>query len=497
MKKLKVILFILIINFFSGCKRGDCNNRLKDGQEVGVDCGGRCPECPPEVNTLPATSIMTVSAYVSMKYNLNTGITGSSRNITAKGFCYSTQPDPTLNNASISYNGNFSTNGDLTEKITGLLPNTLYYCCGYIKTDLGIAYGNEITFKTSTNSLGINIITNPISAITLTSAISGGVITTTNDTPITSRGVCFNTLGNPIITNSVVNNGSGTGAFTSNLSNLAPNTTYYLRAYATTSLGTLYGNELSFITTVKSLATVATSVSVKSQTLVQVIVNVTNDGGTNVTTKGICYSTSPLPTLSNTVIIMGSGLGMFGSSIINLVPGTTYYFRAYATNSIGTAYGNQVTCNLLYVGQSYNGGKIAYIDNTGLHGLIAAISDQTTSIVWWNGTNTNTGATSIAIGFGQSNTNSIIASQGNSGAYAAKLCQDLILGGYNDWYLPSLTELSWLHGNKVAIGNFAASAYWSSSESSISTAKGESFVNGSSGPYSKSSGLRVRAIRSF
>jgi hypothetical protein len=152
---------------------------------------------------------------------------------------------------------------------------------------------------------------------------------------------------------------------------------------------------------------------------------------------------------------------------------------------------------LFYIGQPYNGGKIAYIDNTGLHGLIAAISDQTASIVWWNGTNTNTGATNTGLGFGQNNTNSIISSQGNTGAYAAKICKDLILGGYSDWYLPTLVELSWIFSNRTAIGNFTSNPYWSSSEASISTANGLSFVNGNSGPYLKNSSLRVRAIRSF
>jgi hypothetical protein len=494
-----VVICILTFLCFFACKRQKCADRKQNNKEVGVDCGGICPECGPEVITLPATSIMAVSAYISMKFSLNTGLSGSNRKVTSKGICYSTQTEPTLNNQSSGYQGSFGTYGDFSTQITGLLPNTTYYCRGYVKTDLGAAYGNEITFKTASFSNGISIITKPITSITSSTALSGGTITTTNGISITSRGICFNTNVNPLITNNIVTNGSGTGSFTSNLSNLTPNTSYYLRAYATTSLGTFYGNEIFFTSSSSSasLATVYTSVNITSPTMVQVICNVTNQGGANVFNKGICYSNSPSPTTSNTIIAMGSGLGSFASSITNLIPGTKYYFRAYATNSIGTAYGNQVTCTLFYIGQSYNGGKIAYIDNTGLHGLIAATSDQTTSIVWWNGTNTNTGANNTGLGFGQSNTNSIISSQGNTGAYAAKICQDLILSGYSDWYLPSLIELSWLFSNRTAIGNFTSNPYWSSSEASINTANGLSFVNGNSGAYLKNSSLRVRAIRSF
>jgi uncharacterized protein (TIGR02145 family) len=70
--------------------------------------------------------------------------------------------------------------------------------------------------------------------------------------------------------------------------------------------------------------------------------NVSNDGGTLVTQRGICYSTSPSPTTANTTIISGSGLGSFTSNLTSLTANTTYYVRAYATNSAGTAYGNEV-----------------------------------------------------------------------------------------------------------------------------------------------------------
>jgi uncharacterized protein (TIGR02145 family) len=99
----------------------------------------------------------------------------------------------------------------------------------------------------SQNSLPI-VTTLTVSAITSTSAISGGEVTSDGGDPVNARGVCWSTTQNPNIANSLTTNGTGNGIFTSNLTGLYPNLTYYVRAYATNSEGTAYGNELSFST---------------------------------------------------------------------------------------------------------------------------------------------------------------------------------------------------------------------------------------------------------
>ena len=122
--------------------------------------------------------------------------------------------------------------------------------------------------------------------------------------------------------------------------------TYYVRAYATNSVGTAYGNEVSFTTinNTTQLPTVTTSsVSNVTETSATCGGNVTSNGGSNVTARGVCWSTSHNPTTSNSHTINGSDTGSFTSNITGLTAGTTYYVRAYATNSVGTAYGNEVS----------------------------------------------------------------------------------------------------------------------------------------------------------
>ncbi|MFN6064143.1 MAG: fibrobacter succinogenes major paralogous domain-containing protein [Bacteroidota bacterium] len=75
--------------------------------------------------------------------------------------------------------------------------------------------------------------------------------------------------------------------------------------------------------------------------------NISSDGGATISARGLVYSTSTNPTLSNTVFMIGSGTGIFSGTLTGLTPNTTYYVRAYATNSVGTAYGNEVSFTTL------------------------------------------------------------------------------------------------------------------------------------------------------
>lgn len=199
---------------------------------------------------------------------------------------------------------------------------------------------------------GTNIKTLPVlrtssaSAITNTTAASGGVISTDGNSSIVARGVCWSLGHNPSINGSHSFDGIGTGTFSSTAVNLSPQTTYYLRAYATNGVGTAYGNEISFTTGngTTALPTLTTNtISNISATGASSGGNISSDGGALITARGICWATSSGPVVTGQHTSDGTGVGNFTSTLSGLVLGTTYYVRAYATNSVGTAYGNEVS----------------------------------------------------------------------------------------------------------------------------------------------------------
>ena len=180
--------------------------------------------------------------------------------------------------------------------------------------------------------------------------------------------------------------------------------------------------------------------------------------------------------------------------------GTTYYIRAYATNSAGTSYGNELsfTTNapVYAIGQLHAGGIIFYIDSTGYHGMVCTTADK--GIKEWGCRGTLINGTLLTIGSGQNNTNLIIAGC-STVTTAARYCNDLVENGYTDWYLPSKAELTLMYTNLHAqgLGNFGEFFYWSSSAYSNLYAWLYVFDGGYADIVDKNNTLAVRPVRAF
>lgn len=199
-----------------------------------------------------------------------------------------------------------------------------------------------------------------------------GSILNLGEASISEHGFCWSEFPGPGRSQSTTKLGakSDKGVFKSNIDQLKAATIYYVRAYAVTSQGTHYGSERSFTTVIPTIPTVTTGdvIHIKRNSA-ESGGNVTDEGAAQVTLKGICWGTLPKPTIENKKTIDGAGLGLFTSEMQGFVLDTTYYVRAYATNSEGTAYGNEVAFN------SWSEGDFADFDDNVYS--IVVIGDQT------------------------------------------------------------------------------------------------------------------------
>jgi hypothetical protein len=455
------------------------------------------------VKVIPTVTVSAVTNITATSATCGGEITSDGGEMPVRGVCWSISQNPTIVDSRTS---NGAGTGSFSSSITGLTPGTIYNIRAYGTNSVGSGYSSQSTFTTL--ALAPVLTTTDITAVTSTSASSGGNITYDGGATVTARGVCWSTsTTDPTITNSKTTDGTGTGTFTSAITGLSPVTTYYVRSYATNSIGTAYGSRVTTTTTDAITTTNVTNITATKA----------KSGGistANGTYRGVCWSTSINPTTANSKTSDGIASGIITSTMTELQPGTTYYVRAYVTINSGTVYGNEVsfkTSTTISIGDSYLGGKLAYILQSGdigfvpgeTHGLIVAPSDQSEYMRWYNDYYRATGATATAIGTGNANTNTIVTNQG-TGTYAAQLCHDLVLGGYSDWFLPSKDELNKLYLNNAEIGIIGlwgiypySPYYWSSSEYDASDAWSQNFENGIQIHAGKNSWYHVRAIRTF
>jgi len=300
------------------------------------------------VTTAAPTNITSVSATSGGSVASSDG---SYVYVFEKGICWATHPAPTAMNDFHTICGSGS--GSFTAEMTNLSLNTMYYVRAYVVTLDGTFYGETMSFTTLDGIPDVS--TAVVTDILGNAATCGGTVADNVGLDVIARGVCWNIESNPTISDSHTEDSTGVGDFTSFMTGLDVSTTYYVRAYATTSQGTGYGEEVLFTTRdgIPGVNTVVVTNILGAYATGGG--EVVDDGGLEVISRGVCWSKNPNPTLNDSLAINGSGVGEFSCRIIGLTIDSTYYVRAYATTTQGTGYGEEVSFTA-------NPGLVEYVD---------------------------------------------------------------------------------------------------------------------------------------
>ena len=287
------------------------------------------------VSTGEVTNITMNSAMVAGNVTDDGGDT-----LTERGVCWSLSQNPNIN-------GNHASNGtgvgSYTVNITELSSDTTYYVRAYAINTAGTSYGDEVSFRTSSEPTKPTVVIVDITNVTTTSGNVTCMVLNDGGASVIERGACWSLGHNPSIYGNHGINGAGVGSYAVNITGLTSEKTYYVRAYARNSVGVAYSDEVILNTESSTTTPTVSTNSVSSISSTSAVCggNVTSDGGLDVTERGLCWSTSPLPTVNNSHISSGTGVGSFSTTIVGLTPNTTYFVKAYAKNSKGTAYGEQ------------------------------------------------------------------------------------------------------------------------------------------------------------
>jgi uncharacterized protein (TIGR02145 family) len=292
-----------------------------------------------QVPVLTTAAVSTITQTTAMCGGIITSDGGAT--VTARGVCWSTNQTPTMAD-SMTVDG--SGVGSFTSAITGLTADTPYYIRAYATNRVGTGYGSMVSFSTSPSVRVPVLNTTAASAITQTTAQSGGTVTSDSGLTVTLRGVCWSPNPTPTVADNKTTDGAGVGSFTSSITGLTDSTAYYVRAYATNGAGTGYGSAVWFATLHALIPVLTTAaVSAVTQTTAECGGTISSDGGVTITARGVCWSTDSTPTVDDNKTTDGLGIGSFTSSITGLAGITHYYARAYATNTAGTGYGSAIS----------------------------------------------------------------------------------------------------------------------------------------------------------
>jgi uncharacterized protein (TIGR02145 family) len=281
---------------------------------------------PPQLTTLEIEEIEATIVTSGGKI-----ISDGGSEIFQKGVCVSLNDKPTVQD---QYTIDGYGNGDFTS-ILILDPDQTYYIRAYAVNGAGIGYG-DLQFITLEPLPNTDVVIVDFGNITGNSAFMRGRVESNH--AIISRGACWSTSMNPTIDHDKTEAGSGNGIFETILSNLIPGTTYYTRAYATSESEVFYSDDYQFTTV--EVPQVTTRTINNEGTFVISTGGIIYSGGL-ISSAGVCWSTSPGPTIEDDKTEDQLIYSDFYSDPYGLLPGETYYVRAYAVNIAGVGYGNE------------------------------------------------------------------------------------------------------------------------------------------------------------
>lgn len=358
-----------------------------------------------------------------------------------------------------------------------------------------------------------SVVTLEIDNLTYNSVESGGSIISNGGTSIISCGVVWSTNENPTINDFKTTDVLSVSEFTSSITNLEPNTTYYLKAYATNSKGTSYGNQISFTTNQLILPVVNTiSFDYNYNLQCEVVGEIITDNGIPIITSGFVYNEGQASqninlNLNNGISINNTNtlIGNFFSSFSALMfTGSYVSVRAFATNSQGTSYGNVLEVyvpHIIHVGDQIGGGTVFLVIGPHLGLVVAEMAGN--DLVNWGCLGVNVQNTFNDVFQGEFNSDKINNTHINAacnGNFAVNMCLNLTQGGYNDWYLPSKDELNALYDcySQGYLPDLQDKKIWSSTQYDSQKAWSQTFnSNGTQLSENKDISNSVIAIRTF
>ena len=413
------------------------------------------------LNTLAASNVKTTTATLNGEI-----LTDGSPKYSERGFVYSESSMPTLGSCIQKITSTLTDSKTYSATVSGLTKGKTYYVRAYAINAGKEAYStNEVSF-TPSDALP-QVSTQAVTNISRTAgkATFNGTIIDEGEPAYTERGFVYATTHNPMVDSDtkVVASGKGRGDFVANATGLVVGNTYYVRAYATNTQGTAYGEEK--VADFKAISPEVTTVSVevKSSTSAYFIGKITNAGDPEYTERGFIYAKIQNPTLDDAsvtkVTVAKTSSAQFEKQVtISGLSQGTFYVRAYARSSAGISYGTTI--------------KLEHPDYAAYIALPTFIHNSYTYRVHPDlGSNM-------------------------TWQQALDACNNLTYGGYSDWILPSKDVLNTMYIHKNEIGGFSSTYYWSSTESSSSGyAWYQNFSSGSQSTYSKYDTNRVRCVR--